>query len=121
EFCFIFQLNLEQYNFLNLFLKPKELKQKLSKEDLMDSNQLDFKEKEHLLQVLNKDYIIIDNHRIKKTRVKIVEYALSLFAQNSISLTEFQQSLVEFCEQNNIDDEFDFTETRALESVIVRA
>lgn len=121
EFCYIFQLSLEQYNFLKLLLKPKEIKYKLSKEELMDSDQLDHKERECLLQILNKDYVIIDNHRVQKTKVKIVEYALSIFAQNSIGLEEFQWKLIEFCKQNGIADEFDFTENRALESVVLRA
>lgn len=120
EFCQVFQLNNEQYNFLKVFFITDQLKEMGTKEELLESNKLGTKEQEQLLHIINKNYLIIDNHRIKKSKLGIASYAVKLFAQESIHIGDFQKKLIEFCEQAALDEEFDFSEIRALEGVLSR-
>lgn len=120
EFCEVFQLSNEQYNFLKVFFSADQIKEMGSKEDLLESNKLGANEQERLLQIINKNYLIIDNHRIKKNKIGVVSYAVKLFAQDSIHIKDFQEKLIDFCKQAELDEEFDFSDIRALEGVISR-
>lgn len=120
EFCQVFQLNNEQYNFLKVFFTADQLIEMGTKEELLESNKLGAKEQEQLLHIINKNYLIIDNHRLRKNKLGIVSYAVKLFAQESIHIEDFQEKLINFCEQAELDVEFDFSEIRALEGVISR-
>ncbi|HZW67942.1 MAG TPA: hypothetical protein VFF20_04990 [Pseudogracilibacillus sp.] len=120
EFCKIFQINEQQYNFLKLFYSQKHPDELESKEVLMDSEKLDMKEQKHLLEIINRNYIVIDNHRIERSKLGIVTYAISLFARETIHLLDFQEKLIGFCEEHGVEEEFDFSETRALEGIVVR-
>lgn len=120
EFCKVFHTNDQQYNFLKLFYTQNPEQELQSKEDLMDSEKLDTKEQKQLLQIINRDYIIIDNHRIKRTKLEIVSYAVKKFARNSIHLQDFQKNIIDFCKEYSLDEEYDFSEIRALEGIVSR-
>lgn len=120
EFCTIFQINEQQYNFLKLFYSQKHPDKLQSKETLMDSEKLDMKEQKKLLTIINRDYVVIDNHRIKRSKLAIVTYAVSLFARETIQLQDFQEKLMTFCEEHGLEEEFDFSQIRPLESIVVR-
>lgn len=120
EFAHVFQIDSKQYNFLKVFFTADQLKEMKTKEDLFESNKLGANEQEKLLHIINKNYFVYDNNRIRKNRIGIVSYAVKLFAKESIHIEKFQKKLIDFCKQVGLDEDFDFTSTRALEGVISR-
>lgn len=118
EFCNVFTISEVQYNFLKLVYDVK--KEKISKEELLEGPELNKQEKERLLDIINKDFIVIDNHQIRQTKYAIVRYAVSLFAKETTSFRKFHNHLLHFCERHEIEQQFDFQEIRPLEGILMR-
>ena len=118
EFCQVFQIDGKQYLFLKLYHSTDQLKEKLSKEELLESQTLSLKEQEELLKVINKDYLVLDNRRIKKNKISIVTYCVEKFAKETIRIDDFVSLVIQFCKDYNLD--LDFSSARALEGILVR-
>lgn len=120
EFKKVFQLDSVQYEFLKLFFSKDEWKEKESKEQLLESQTLSLVEQEALLAVINKDYLIIDNKRIKKNKFSIIKHCVKEFAQETIKMEDFQREVFRFCDENGISDEFDFSSIKAIDAHVSR-
>src|SRR5699024_12274758 len=46
--------------------------------------------------------------------------AVKKFARNSIHLQDFQKNIIDFCKEYSLDEEYDFSEIRALEGIVSR-
>lgn len=117
EFCQIFSINYYQYRFLSLY--NRKAKNMLSKERLMESQELMFKEREKLEEILNKNFLILDNRRIQNRKIDLIEYLIEIYAKEEIKISDFYFLVKEFNEKNKLD--FNFSSERALEGVVARA
>lgn len=117
EFCQIFSLNEYQYRFLNLYHKKE--KELMTKEALMESDKLTFKEREQLEIILNQGFLVLGNKKIRNKKIDLIEYLIEIYAQKEILRDDFYSLVREFNEKNNL--EFDFSSDRAIDSVVIRA
>lgn len=117
EFCQIFSINDYQYRFIYLY--NKKAKNIQSKEKLMKSQVLTFREREKLEEILNKNFLIFDNRRIRNKKVDLIEYLIEIYAQEEKKISDFYLLVKEFNEKNKL--EFDFSSERAVEGVVARA
>lgn len=117
EFCQVFSFSEYQYRFLNLYNKKE--KKLVSKEELMESDQLTFKEREHLEIILNQGFLIFGNKKIRNKKIDLIEYLIEMYAEKEIQRDDFYLIVREFNEKNNL--EFDFSSDRAIEGVVFRA
>ncbi len=118
EFCKVFELNQSQFLYLKLYNTPKKQVDKLSKEELLESQTLTLKEQERLLEIINKGYLVIGNRKIKKNKLSIISYCVELYAKETMKLKEFHPLVIEFCEEYDLD--MDFSSIRALEGILAR-
>ncbi|RST95691.1 hypothetical protein CBF36_03055 [Vagococcus bubulae] len=117
EFCQVFSLSMYQYRFLSLYHKKEN--RLLSKEALMESEQLTFKEREYLETILNKNFLIIGNKKIRNRKIDLIEYLIEEYAQAEIARDDFNQIVVEYNNEHKLG--FDFSSKRAIEGVVDRA
>ena len=118
-FCKVFDIGNYEYNFLKMFSNIDKRAKKHTAEELLDSGLLSRKEKESLLEFLNEGYLIIENKKIKKNRVAIINYCIELFAKEEISFNDFYNLVNDFTKQYHLD--IDFGNERAMEGIISRA
>lgn len=117
EFCQVFSLSMYQYRFLSLYHKKEN--RLLSKEALMESEQLTFKEREYLETILNKNFLIIGNKKIRNRKIDLIEYLIEEYAQAEIARDDFNQIVVEYNNEHKLG--FDFSSKRAIEGIVDRA
>ncbi|WP_413486534.1 hypothetical protein [Brochothrix thermosphacta] len=117
EFCRIFSLDNYQYRFIDLYNKKEDVL--MSKEDLMESDELTFKEREHLESILNRGFLVFENRKIRNKKIDIIEYLIEIYAQEEISKDYFFNVVREFSVENNLD--IDFSSDRAIDGLVSRA
>lgn len=118
EFCDVFMIEKEQYSFLKYVYKQQDIK--IQKEYLLEDIRLSIEEKERVLSIIDKGFMYIDNHRIRINKISLVGYAVGLFAKDTIRINDFQDKLIQFCQENELDNIFEFNDLRALEGIVLR-
>lgn len=118
DFCNVFLLNNYQYRLFYLYIKRVPDKELLDPEELLNNDLLTYKEKERLYEIVNRNFIIIGNHRIRKTKIDVVKYCVEKFAQKEVTIKEFHVVVQKFVKSILVD--IDFSSERALEGAVSR-
>ena len=120
EFCKVFSFTNSQYRFLELACKKlSDNHQIKSKEMLMQSDELTFIERNKLEDILNKNFLIIGNRKIEKTKLALIEYLIEIYGKEEIRRDDFYDLVRQFVIEHHLD--FDFSSNRALDGVLDRA
>ncbi|EOA2750156.1 sigma factor-like helix-turn-helix DNA-binding protein [Enterococcus faecalis] len=120
EFCKVFSFTNSQYRFLELACKKLlDNHQIKSKEMLMQSDELTFIERNKLEDILNKNFLIIGNRKIEKTKLALIEYLIEIYGKEEIRRDDFYDLVRQFVIEHHLD--FDFSSNRALDGVLDRA
>ncbi len=120
EFCKVFSFTNSQYRFLELACKKlSDNHQIKSKEMLMQSDELTFIERNKLEDILNKNFLIIGNRKIEKTKLALIEYLIEIYGKKEIRRDDFYDLVRQFVIEHHLD--FDFSSNRALDGVLDRA
>lgn len=120
EFCKVFSFTNSQYRFLELACKKlSDNYQIKSKEMLMQSDELTFIERNKLEDILNKNFLIIGNRKIEKTKLALIEYLIEIYGKEEIRRDDFYELVRQFVIEHHLD--FDFSSNRALDGVLDRA
>lgn len=120
EFCKVFSFTNSQYRFLELACKKlSDNHQIKSKEMLMQSGELTFIERNKLEDILNKNFLIIGNRKIEKTKLALIEYLIEIYGKEEIRRDDFYDLVRQFVIEHHLD--FDFSSNRALDGVLDRA
>lgn len=120
EFCKVFSFTNSQYRFLELACKKlSDNHQIKSKEMLMQSDELTFIERNKLEDILNKNFLIIGNRKIEKTKLALIEYLIEIYGKEEIRRDDFYDLVRQFVIEHHLD--FDFSSNRALDGVLGRA
>ncbi|MGH1866694.1 hypothetical protein ABE905_08065 [Enterococcus durans] len=119
EFCEVFSFTPFQYRFLSLYNKVLHENQMKTKDKLMESDQLTFKERERLENILNADFFIFGNKKIRRKKIDLIEYLIEVYAQEETALEEFCEKVKAFNEFHQLN--FDFSSNTATEAIINRA
>ena len=117
EFCKIFTFDEYQFRFFYLYYKKEKVL--MTKEELMDSDELTFKEREYLEEILNEGFLFINNKKIRNKKINLIEYLIELYAQEEIVKDDFYPIVRKFIDQHQLD--FDFSSDRAIDGMISRA
>ncbi|MFU1825047.1 hypothetical protein ACM6Q0_13960, partial [Enterococcus faecium] len=81
----VFSFTNSQYRFLELACKKlSDNHQIKSKEMLMQSDELTFIERNKLEDILNKNFLIIGNRKIEKTKLALIEYLIEIYGKEEI-------------------------------------
>lgn len=120
EFCKVFSFTNSRYRFLELACKKlSDNHQIKSKEMLMQSDELTFIERNKLEDILNKNFLIIGNRKIEKTKLALIEYLIEIYGKKEIRRDDFYDLVRQFVIEHHLD--FDFSSNRALDGVLDRA
>ncbi|HFC9384745.1 TPA: hypothetical protein QFT98_002107 [Enterococcus faecium] len=119
EFCEVFSFTPFQYRFLSLYNKVLPENQMKTKDKLMESDQLTFKERERLGSILNADFFIFGNKKIRRKKIDLIEYLIEVYAREETTLEEFCEQVKAFNDFHQLN--FDFSSNRAIEGIINRA
>ena len=120
EFCKVFSFTNSQYRFLELACKKLSNNNQIkSKEMLMQSDELTFIERNKLEDILNKNFLIIGNRKIEKTKLALIEYLIEIYGKEEIRRDDFYDLVRQFVIEHHLD--FDFSSNRALDGVLDRA
>ncbi|MDT2814634.1 hypothetical protein [Vagococcus carniphilus] len=117
EFCKIFSFDEYQFRFFNLYYKKEKVL--MTKEELMESDELTFKEREYLEEILNEGFLFINNKKIRNKKICLIEYLIELYAQEEIVKDDFFHIVRQFTDYHQLD--FDFSSDRAIDGMISRA
>lgn len=69
---------------------------------------------------LNKDYIIIDDEKIKKNKVEIISYLIKYLCTELTHIEDLYELYQEFIDEFNLDESFKISNKRSLEGIIER-
>ena len=120
EFCKVFSFTNSQYRFLELACKKLSNNNQIkSKEMLIQSDELTFIERNKLEDILNKNFLIIGNRKIEKTKLALIEYLIEIYGKEEIRRDDFYDLVRQFVIEHHLD--FDFSSNRALDGVLDRA
>lgn len=91
----------EVYNFLDLRYKSKATREA---EELLGDKKIPVKIRKKFEKAIYKDYIMINNIRVKKTRDNLVNYVLKTYARSDIHFEEFKKIYLSTVEKLDLKD-----------------